>query len=99
MIFAILKKRCKGGETLRKLKEGETLVAAIFVPVVLLLLYVYAIVVLGWLGGSENIGEADIFKLLLQTVVAMIITILPMLLILRYAGEKDISDKPYIFLN
>ena len=80
---------------MRKLKEGETFVASVFVPVAWILLYVYAIVDLGWFGGAF----VNIFVFMAQMFGGIMVLFLLIHLILKYAGEKDISHKPYICLE
>ena len=83
---------------LRKLKQSETFVAAIFAPLVLVLLLVYAIVVHGWLGGA-SIGGTAISDLMLQIAVILIVCSSSAYLILKYAGKEDISHKSYMDLE
>ena len=83
---------------LRKLTESEAFVASVAVPLILVLSSVYAIVVHGWLGGF-TVGETDPFDLLVQMAILMIMVFLPGYLILKYAGEEDISRKPFMRLE
>ena len=80
---------------MRKLKEGETFVASVLVPVAWILLYVYAIVDLGWFGGTF----VNIFVFMAQMFSGIMVLFLLIYLILKYAGEKDILHKPYICLE
>jgi len=83
---------------LRKLTESETFVASVFVPLILALLSVYAIVVHGWLGGFI-IGEVNLFDLMVQMIFLLMVIFLSGYLILKYAGEEDISHKPFMRLE
>lgn len=73
---------------MRKLKRRETTVVAMFVPIALALLLVYAIVVHSWLGGA-TVGGTDIYDLAMQISVIFATMSLSIYLILRYAGEED----------
>jgi hypothetical protein len=83
---------------MRKLTEGETFLASVFVPLILVLSSVYAIVVHGWLGGFV-IGEVNLFDFIVQMIVLLIMVFLPGYLILKYAGKKDISNKSFVRLE
>ena len=83
---------------MRKLKEIETRIVAMFVPIALLVLFIHGIVVYGWLGGG-GIGTTEPSDLPLQIGCGLVVLFLSMYLIMRYAGEEDISHRYFIFLN
>jgi len=80
---------------LRKLKEGETFVASVLVPVAWIVSYTYAIVDLGWFGGAD----VNMFVFVAQISGGMLVLLLSAYLILKYAGEESILCKPFMSLK
>ena len=84
---------------MRKLTESETSIVATTIPFIIVLLFMLLVVVWGWFGGFA-VGSVNPIVLITQIVFILIVFFLSDYLILKYAGEKDLSkEESYLFFR
>ena len=80
---------------IRKLAENETRAVSIFVPFIMMLSFIFLVVIWGWFRGFV-VGGVNSIVLIVQMVFISTVFFLSNYLILKYAGEKNLSKESYL---